>query len=523
MEAQTPITSPIPLFDAYLPPPLCWEDVCEGEPVLSASEQTGVTMWMARPTVAGLRRLGETLWQAQQTLQSWPVARICRALDTVSGLWLDPGLPERRWCIEAIHRRSGLSRPMVAHAIDLEMRSSRLLDLHRTLRRELGEPAALDEFVSDPWLKGRTRAIGPGLIGGIFSSNIPALPHLTIMRSLLVKSACLGRSSAEEPLFLPLYLRTLERVAPALAACTAVLHWPHDDRALEAEFLSQIKYVIAYGGTAALQSLASRCPPGLRATWHGHKLGMAILMRSGLEPVLSAETRLDALADALAYDFSVFEQQACLAPQVLFIERESSAPRVSDGKFDRQATDGGCSPGTLRLARALVQALTRLEASLPPRILSPSELAARRGLISMLELDAVMGAGPTLISGPERLQGVVTVERAPTQASGGNDSSAWRSLLKPCPMERFVRIVEVDDWRDLQPVWDAQGPWLQNAAVLGEGPELLALKEQLAQAGCSRICLPGQLATPSMMWRHDGVARLSELVRWCDEELTPPG
>lgn len=481
-------------------------------------------MARVRPTVSGLRRLAESLRAARTTLLTWPVARICRALDRVSELWLDPLLPERVACISALHHLSGLSPEMVAHAIDLEMKSSRLLDLHRTLRRELHTPEALDGFVADPWLRGRTRAFGPELTGGIFSSNIPALPHLTIMRALLVKSPVLGRSSQDEPLFLPLYLKTLERVAPELAACTAALTWPHDDSELEAGFLKQINHLIAYGGASALNSLAQRIPAQIRTTFHGHKLGISVLMKEALAETVGDDAGLKTLADALAYDFSVFEQQACLAPQVLIIERNCTA----------HEPEGGVCDATRRVGRALVQALKRLESRLPPRQLSASILAGRRQQLEMLELDGLMGGGVELLTSKERLQGVVTLESWQAQQHEPlnlqTDSAEThphleepRPLIMPCPMERFVRIVEVPSWQVMASELRRRGNLLQNVAVWGTAREKASLLEVLAISGCSRVCLPGQMATPSMMWRHDGIPRLSELVRWCDEELSPPG
>ena len=80
-----------------------------------------------------------------------------------------------------------------------------------------------------PDLRRRSLALGPELTGAVFSSNIPALPHLSVMRSLLVKSAFLGRPSAGEPTFLPAYLETLHRLAPELAAGCASLWWPRGD------------------------------------------------------------------------------------------------------------------------------------------------------------------------------------------------------------------------------------------------------------------------------------------------------
>lgn len=62
---------------------------------------------------------------------------------------------------------------------------------------------------------------------------------------------------------------------------------------------------------------------------------------------------------------------------------------------------------------------------------------------------------------------------------------------------------------------------LQNVAVGALDGQMPTLVPVLASLGASRICAPGRMADPSLAWRHDGQARIAELVRWCDIEMHP--
>lgn len=466
----------IPLQDWWLPAEISESDVFSSAPV-----QVGALL-QARPTPEGLKHLQAHLHHIQaQVLAHRSIESILTSLDRLARLWLDPALPERRLAIAAIADVTGFSPEQVAHSIDLEMRSSLEADLRRALTRELGNPAVLDGFAPVPGLEGRSFAQGPGLIGAIFSANIPALPHLTVMRALLVKAACLGRVSRDEPLFLPLYARTLEQVDPELARGLAVVRWEHTDQAVETAFLSGIDHLIFYGGEAAAASLQARCPPGLASTWHGHRVSFGVVLRSALE----SPEAVKPLARALAYDFTVFEQHACLSPQALYVE-----------------TGGQVSPETL--AEALVEGLEHWAERLPPRRLAVAELGQRRGLLAELNLRALMGEAVRVVSPPHRLQGVVTLEPA--------------EPVQPSPLDRWVRVMPIDGWKHLNTWMLKYRKVLQNVAVAGNGSDAEMLRLHLARWGVTRVCTPGTMATPTMMWHHDGQPRLGELVRWCDEE-----
>jgi len=345
------------------------------------------------------------------------------------------------------------------------------------LDRELSSRYALDGFIDTP--KGRSTAFGPEVVGGIFSANIPALPHLTVMRSFLVKSACIGRVSRGEPLYLPMYAKSLAAIDPELSECLAVIYYERDDHDAAARFYSGIDHLIAYGGDAALSDIARQLPYGTKGTWHGHRMGFAWLDRSAL--TLSG---VDDLATKVAYDFSVFDQHACLAPQAVYVERGGE---VSPEAFAH------------RLASAMQHARERL----PPRELLAEEAPAFRSELELVRMEAAMGDAQLI---GDELQSAVVIRPL--------------EQLRPGPLDRFVTVVPVtgayDVFEQIKPVRQ----YLQCAAVAGISD---ADRLTLARLGVTRLCPPGAMGTPSMVWSHDGRWCLSDLVRWCDEETVLPG
>ena len=463
--------------DAFWIPPGCPVAV-EVEERRFVRDGRQVAIRWPRPTPEQVTQVAAWLRErARAVLRQRKVEAICEVLDEVAERWLDPDDPLRRRAVTTISVVTGFSEEMVGHAIDLEQVSSRKEDLLGALTEELGDPRFLDGFVRTAM--GQRRAIGPELVGGVFSANIPALPHLTVLRAFLVKAACLGRVATDEPLYLPLYAESLSEVDPKLAECLAVLHWPRDDRACEAAFLGGVDHLVAYGSDATLAALRQRLPPNTGATWHGHAMGFAYVPRSAVADPL--------LPDRIAYDFTVFDQHACLAPQACFVE-----------------IGGELSPEHFaeRLARSMAALLERL----PPRALVAEEAAPLRIAREDAALMEAMGRAATrVVTGPEVLQGTVVL--GPLDRFG------------PSPLDRFVRVVPIANVGELEHLLRPVRSFLQCAAVADPTPAVLA---RLADLGVNRICAPGLMGTPSMRWRHDGMTCLARLVRWCDVEERPP-
>lgn len=412
------------------------------------------------------------------------VRDIVDVLDRAAVRWLDPAYPPRRATVAQIALLTGFSPAMVGHAIDEEQASSRGPHLLEALRNELGDPEFLDGFRPNPRTGGLSRAHGPSLVGAVFSSNIPALPHLEIMRSFLVKSACLGRVSAGEPIFLRRYAETLHEIDPDLASCLAIVYWERGDDELEQRFLRSIDYLVAYGGDAQIQRLQAVRPPALEATWHGHRLGFTYVTREAL----ATGQDVRKLARSIAYDFTIFDGFACLCPQAVLVE---------DG--------GDTSPHAL--ARLCADEMARWARALPPRRVDLAG-AARKHSFAQL---CMMSDALDVIAAP--LDGSYLVTLGAMQR------------FEPTGGDRYLRMTAVTGRTDLERLIGAlPRHHLQCAAIAAGGAAARhhELRELLASWGVTRIVPPGIMGRPSMMWHHDGVACLGRMVSWCDHELLVP-
>jgi len=96
--------------------------------------------------------------------------------------------------------------------------------------------------------------------------------------------------------------------------------------------------------------------------------------------------------------------------------------------------------------------------------------------------------------------------------------------LPASPLDRWVTVVPLKDAAALLGRLRPLHGLLQNAALaVKEAIEADALREELALLGVSRMCPPGAMATPSMVWHHDGKACVGAFVRWADVESVAPG
>ncbi len=439
-----------------------------------------VTVRTFFPSPEGIAQIAHHLREAAPALRLMPIAELLDLFDGLAERWLDVDDPTRLTTIERVVAATGFSPEMVAHAFDVEQESSRRSHLERALAQELGDPTALDEATPNPWLMGRTRIVGPSLVGAIFSANIPGLPHLEVMRYLAVKAPCLGKVPGGEPIFLAAYLQTLVEAAPHLADCVCAIGLDRDDEAGRATLLGAVDHLVGDGGTQTIETLRAAAPPGLATTWHGHRLGFAVVLREALDTAEAA----DRVAQALAYDFSLFEQEACLAPAAVYVEA------------------GGAVTAT-GVAERIAFHMRDEARRLPPRELDLGASAALRGWLDDLRLD-----GATVVAAPAGLPFVVAVDR--------------HHGLAPTPPGRTVRVVALEDAATLDEALRPMTRFLQCAAIAGEGRRMHELGDRLARLGVTRLTRPGLMGLPSMMWRHDGRSCLASMVRYCDEEVLAP-
>jgi len=447
-------------------------------------EDEGVAIRLKIPTVDKIlieNLFGYLKKSRQIYLSRLPIKRIINILDEASRKWLDRSYPYRELALKTIPVITGFSREVVEASIDAEMESSLGEDMWRALCSEIKNPLYLDDFQYSPELKGYTRAYGPEAIVSIFTQNIPALPHLSFMRSALLKAACLGKGATGEPTFAPLYLKTIEEIDPEMAKCMAVLYWRGGEEEIETAVFRQADAVILFGGIETCASLLEKIPRKVKALVHGHKLGFGVIGRGRLN-----RQGLEDLAQAVAQDCSMFDQQACLAPHVYYLEEKG---KVSPKEF----------------CEALAKAMEAIHVKMPRGKISSGEASAIHQLRGRYELRELKGEDVLLLTSRHGTDWTVVYEKNP-------------GTFSPSPLNRFIRVYGVEDIFQILPILESIGPFLQNAAVaIGDEREMEFIK-RLGELGVARITSPGKMSVPTMMWHHDGISPLASLLRWCDIE-----
>lgn len=429
-----------------------------------------------RPRLASWPEVGRRLRAATTHLRTLKIATIVKAIDAVAIQWCDREWPVRRAARDAVVAATGLSAETVDRSFDVELRNYRAASLWRVLRRELGNPEVLDDFYLDRELNGRTMAVGPALTCHVLTGNVPGLPALSVVRALLVKSASVVKVASSEPTFAARFVDTLARAEPLFGEAIVVTYWDQTETAVRDAVLAQADTVIAYGGDESCAAVRASTRLDQRFIAHNHKFSVGLLTREYLAATGLAET-----AERVARDAAMFDQHACIAAQAYLVE-------------------GSIEAGSA-FAEAASLSMRRYAATCPLGRPELTVVAARR----MRWVDRQYWAAQS----PQRhvwmsADSLVSVDDALADCTGG---------------DRTLQIVVVPSIERMLDALRPYGSYLQNVAVGALDDEMHTLAPALAHLGATRLCAPGRMPDPSLIWKHDGRACVAELVVWCDAEM----
>jgi hypothetical protein len=433
-------------------------------------------------TPEALAAVSQRLLAAQVQHLAWrPIAEIVEVIDRVIQLWLDPQYPYRQQAETVLPSITHYSAPMVRHGLDTLLQAFRKDALWRLLQAEFGDPYVLDTFRPRPHAGGYTRAYGPRLITHIFSGNVPALPAWSLICALLVKSASLGKSASEEPLFAALFARSLWDVCPEIGSCLAVGWWKGGDVALEAAAFAPAEIVIAYGSEATTRDIQHRVPPPARFLAYSHKLSFGVIGRETLGRAAQARQT----ARQAAYGVSMFDQQGCVSPHLLYVER-----------------GGELSPQ--EFAALLAQEMAAVHAEWPRGTLPLEDSTAIRHLRGTYEFRQLHDEEVLLLCSEPGTAWTVIYEDT--------------STFTPSCLNRTVRVHPVDDMIDVVARLEPIRAYLQTAGVALSSSRRHTLAEMLGRLGVTRLSTLDCMPWPRLTWHHDGRCNLLDLVRWTDIE-----
>lgn len=408
-------------------------------------------------------------------LAARPVAATIRSLDRVVGRYLDPRSKQRREAIDALGRTGAFSEPMVSQALDDAFQPLAHGGLTRWLTAELGSARALDRPVPGPGGT-RRRARGPEWMLQIYAGNVPTVPVLPLFSALLLKSALVAKTAAQEPLFAPLLASAIAEIDPALGACMAVVWWKGGQTELDRVALERAPAVLAFGGESAVNSIAHAATPGAAVVLHGPKVSVGYIgagaMRRGSLPTLAARA---------AHDVALYDQQGCLSPHAFYVEK-----------------GGMVSP--VAFAEALGAALDAAARRLPRREPPLAEAASVQLSRAQAALEAATGRVTRVLESERGTEWTVIAEAG--------------ARFEPGPRHRTVRVHAVKDIEEFARAVAGSERFIEAIGVEERGSRRERLEARLSELGIPRITAVGSLQRPMPLGTHGGVSRLLPFVRW---------
>lgn len=435
-------------------------------------------------TAEAIARWIEQLRAAREEhLSKRSTAATLRTLHRVVERFLDPRAKQRTEAIAALARAGSFSAPMVAQALDDAFQPLARGGLTRWLGAELGSAQALDRPMPGPGGT-RRRAHGPTWMLQIYAGNVPTVPVLPLFGALLLKSALLAKTAAQEPIFAPHLARAIAEIDPALGACMAIVWWKGGQSELDRVALDRAPAVLAFGGDPAIASIAQIARRDAAIVLQGPKLSVGYIGASALR-----RGTLRGLAARAAQDVALYDQQGCLSPHAYYVER-----------------GGMVSP--VAFAEALGAALEDASRRLPRRVPSVEVAASVQLSRAQAALEAATG----------RITSVVESERG-TEWTVITEGSA---RFEPGPRHRVVRVHAIADVEEFARAVAGSERYIEAIAVEERGARRDRLIARLSELGIPRITAVGSLQRPTALGTHGGVPRLLPFVRWTTIETGSP-
>jgi hypothetical protein len=464
------------------------------------------------PRVAAADLLYEDPGAVRARLAAVPFAALCDWLDSAAEL-LEPGGPLGARVRALIAAASDLADPFLDAALRLNATMMRAVAVREVVDRELalgGVPGSrlLDEWVEvdAPGWDGPTgalraalaSALGPAPAPGpriralptlqihVTAGNAPVVAPASALRLLAARGGGVVKLPAGSILPGAALAVALHAAAEAHPAARAILdalsltYWKGGDTALEEQLFDPAVFdrVVVWGAPDAVERVSALAAGAIRTLTFNPRYGVSLIGREAL----ADDAALAAAARLAAVDVLVWNQRACIASLVHYVEGDTVADNAMAGP---DIAD--------RWAAALREALADADRLAPA---APSRAAL--GQIQRMRRGSLVGARWHWVGGPGR-----DARAAVVVAPGPFDLSSH-------PLSRVVIV------RRVARLEDAVALLHRGVSTAGVHPERrrLALRDAVAARGVSNVVSLGHAERAFAGMPHDGMRVLSDLVEW---------
>ncbi|MBI5209842.1 MAG: hypothetical protein HY927_07720 [Elusimicrobia bacterium] len=400
-------------------------------------------------------RIGGQARTAMPALADYPVDKILSLLGRTADRWAGPRSGLRREALRRLPAITGFSPAMVAKGLDELCWTLDPGLLARKLETELRPDAAPQRLIWEPL----------GVVLHVLAGNVFVGAAGALVEGLVTRNVSILKMPSADTFFLPALLRSLAELDQdgVVAGSVAAVEYGSGQQDVIDRFKSSVDAVAVWGGEGSVRAYRDGLPARTRLLVFGPKISLAVVTKEGLE-----ETDLASTARRLAAEASIWDQNACTAPQVCYVEGE-------------------------RAARALVEALPQaFEAAarrLPPGAIGRDNAVEIQKLRAIASVAQGRGEG-VLKRSPRGLDWTVILDRDLT--------------LEPSPLHRTLRVAPFRDVSEVLGQIESLRGYIQTVGLVASAGEQRGLAESLARAGALRVLELGAMASGEIDDPHDG-------------------
>jgi hypothetical protein len=383
--------------------------------------------------------------------------------------------PHMQQCLDLVAETNPLPRRVVEN---LYRTAPELLTrdmLWSQVEANFADPKVLDGWVTrtdDDGNTGAIRAFPPRMVH-MLAGNAPSGSVSSIAQGALVKAVNLFKMPSSDPFTTVAILRTMAEIDPnhPVVQSMSAIYWPGGDESIERtiyrpQFFDRI---VAWGGGPAISNVIKYLGPGIQLVSFDPKSSISLIGREAFD---SPEVLAD-VAERVAADVTVFNQEACVASRFVFLEAEpAQAESFCEALLPRLAADRVFASET---------------APLPP-----ADLREEIEVLQAMDDDVK-------VFGRLDGRGLVVLSTEPVDFH---------------PSNKISNVVLVDDLEDAVRHVNVA------TQTIGVYPyeRKAVLRDRLASAGGQRVCRVGTAFGHMSGGPHDAMYPLSRFVHWMADD-----
>ena len=319
--------------------------------------------------------------------------------------------------------------------------------------------------------KGAVRAFPPRMVH-MLAGNAPSGCVSSIAQGALVKAVNIFKMPSSDPFTTVAVLRTMAEIDPThpVVRSMSAVYWQGGDTSIERTLYrpQYIDKIVGWGGGDAINNVIQYLGPGVQLVSFDPKSSISMI---GREAFASDDTVAD-VAEMLAADTTVFNQEACLASRYAFVEGEQAEVEALCAKLVER----------LGVDRDFASAVA------PPL---PADVRD--------EVEVMSAMGGIKVWGRFDGRGLVILSDEPVEFHPSNKTS---NVVMVPSLDDAVRYVNVA------------------TQTIGVYPyeRKAKLRDRLASAGAQRVCRLGTANAHVLGSPHDGMYPLQRFVNWMGDD-----